>query len=177
MLRRLRPGLVSVQRIAMAKKPAKQPGELMVCRNSKAEARYFIDERLETGIVLRGSEVKSLRDRKADLDGAYARVEKGELFLYKMYVGPYKQATAFAHEPKQARKLLAHRHEIERLTGKLAVRGYTLIPLSVYFRDGRCKVELGLAKSKDLGDRREDIKRKVDLREAKAAMSPRQVRR
>lgn len=160
----------------MAKKGAKEPGELMVCRNSKAAARYTIDERLEAGMVLRGSEVKSLRDRKADLDGSYARIEGGQLYLYKMYIGPYAQATAFAHEPKQARKLLAHRHEIEKLTGKLAVRGYTLIPLSVYFKDGRAKVELGLAKSKDVGDRREDIKRKVDLREAKAAMSPRKAR-
>lgn len=148
----------------------------MVCRNSKAAARYIIDERLEAGMVLRGSEVKSLRDKKADLDGAYARVEGGQLYLYKMYIGPYAQATAFAHEPKQARKLLVHKHEIEKLTGKLAVRGYTLIPLMVYFKDGRAKVELGLAKSKDLGDRREDIKRKVDLREAKAAMSPRKPR-
>ena len=160
----------------MAKKTAKEPGELTVCRNSKAAARYVIDERLEAGMVLRGSEVKSLRDRKADLDGAYARVENGQLYLYKMYIGPYAQATAFAHEPKQARKLLAHKHEIEKLTGKLAVRGYTLIPLSVYFKNGRAKVELGLAKAKDVGDRREDIKRKVDLREAKAAMSPRRAR-
>lgn len=160
----------------MSKKGAKEPGELMVCRNSKAAARYIIDERLEAGMVLRGSEVKSLRDKKADLDGAYARVEGGQLYLYKMYIGPYAQATAFAHEPKQARKLLAHRHEIEKLTGKLAVRGYTLIPLMVYFKGGRAKVELGLAKSKDMGDRREDIKRKVDLREAKAAMSPRKAR-
>ncbi len=160
----------------MAKKSAKEPGEFVVCRNSKAAARYVIDERLEAGMVLRGSEVKSLRDRKADLDGAYARVEGGQLYLYKMYIGPYAQATAFAHEPKQARKLLAHKHEIEKLTGKLAVRGYTLIPLSVYFKNGRAKVELGLAKAKDVGDRREDIKRKVDLREAKAAMSPRRAR-
>jgi len=148
----------------------------MVCRNTKAAARYVIDERLEAGMVLRGSEVKSLRDRKADLEGAYARIDNGELFLYKMYIGPYAQATAFAHEPKQARKLLAHRHEIEKLTGKLAVRGYTLIPLAVYFKEGRAKVELGLAKSKDMEDRREDIKRKVDMREARAAMSPRKPR-
>ncbi|MFT3921682.1 MAG: SsrA-binding protein SmpB [Myxococcales bacterium] len=160
----------------MAKRPAKDPGELMVCRNTKAAARFVIDERLEAGMVLRGSEVKSLRDKKADLDGAYARIDNGELFLYKMYIGPYAQATAFAHEPKQARKLLAHRHEIEKLTGKLATRGYTLIPLAVYFKEGRAKVELGLAKSKDMADRREDLKRKADMREARAAMSPRKAR-
>jgi SsrA-binding protein len=155
----------------MAKRPSRDAGELIVCRNPKAAARYVIDDRLEAGMVLRGSEVKSLRDRKADLEGAYARIEGGQLYLYKMYIGPYAQATAFAHEPKQARKLLAHKHEIEKLTGKLAVRGYTLIPLSVYFKDGRAKIELGLAKAKDIGDRREDLKRKADLREARAAVS------
>jgi SsrA-binding protein len=156
----------------MASKPAKrQAGELLVCRNTKTLARYVIDERLEAGMVLTGSEVKSLRDRKADLDGAYARVERGELVLHKMYIGPYQQATAFAHEPKRSRKLLAHRQQIEKLTGKLAVRGFTLLPVQVYFKNGRAKVELGLGKAKDIGDKREDIKRKLDVREAKAAMA------
>jgi SsrA-binding protein len=156
----------------MAKRPEKKsPGELNVCRNPKAAARYAIDERIETGMQLTGSEVKSLRDKRADLEGAYARIDGGELWLYKMYIGPYAQATAFAHEPKRGRKLLAHRHEIEKLTGKLAVRGYTLIPLQVYFKNGRAKVELGLAKAKDIGDKREELKRKVDLREAKDAMN------
>jgi SsrA-binding protein len=154
----------------MSKKAKAQPGELQVCRNSKALARYVIDEKLEAGMVLTGSEVKSLRDKRADLDGSYAGLQHGELMLFKMYIGPYAQATAFGHEPKRPRKLLAHRHEIEKLTGKLALRGYTLVPLSVYFKNGRAKVELGLAKAKDLGDRREEIKRDVDLREAKAAI-------
>ena len=156
----------------MAKRPDKSgPGELNVCRNTKAAGRFNIDERLEAGMQLTGSEVKSLRDKRADLEGAYARIDGGELWLYKMYIGPYAQATAFAHEPKRARKLLAHRSEIEKLTGKLAVRGYTLVPLQVYFKNGRAKVELGLAKAKDVGDKREDIKRKIGLREAKDAMS------
>lgn len=155
----------------MAKRPdKKEAGELLVCRNPKAAARFVIDERLEAGMQLTGSEVKSLRARKADLEGAYARVDQGELYLHKMYIGPYAQATAFAHEPKRSRKLLAHRHEIEKLTGKLAVRGYTLLPLQVYFKNGRAKIELGLAKAKDMEDKREDIKRKVELREAKDAM-------
>lgn len=149
----------------------KRRGEFIVCRNPKAAARYAIDERLEAGMQLAGSEVKSLRDRKADLEGAYARVDGGELFIHKMYIGPYAQATSFAHEPKRSRKLLAHRSEIEKLTGKLATRGYTLVPLSVYFKNGRAKIELGLAKAKDMEDKREDIKRKVELREAKDAMS------
>ena len=155
----------------MAKKSDKaKPGQLLVCSNTKTLARFAVEERFEAGMVLTGSEVKSLRDRKADLDGSYARIERGELMLFKMYIGPYAQATAFGHEPKRPRKLLAHRHEIEKLTGKLAVRGYTLLPLSVYFKEGRAKVELGLAKAKDIGDKREAIKRELDLREAKAAM-------
>jgi SsrA-binding protein len=93
------------------------------------------------------------------------------LWLHRMYIGPYAQATAFGHEAKRARKLLAHRHEIEKLTGKLAVRGYTLVPLQVYFKNGRAKVELGLAKAKDIGDKRETLKREVELREAKESMS------
>lgn len=156
----------------MASRPDKsKPGELMVCRNPKASARYVIDERIEAGMQLTGSEVKSLRDKKADLEGAYASIDNGELFLHKMYIGPYAQATSFAHELKRTRKLLAHRHELERLTGKLATRGYTLIPVQVYFKNGRAKVELGLAKHKDMEDKREDLKRKVELREAKDAMS------
>lgn len=156
----------------MSKKPDKKnAGEFVVCRNSKALARYTVDERFEAGIVLLGSEAKSLRQRRGDLDGSYARIEGGELILHKMYVGPYPQATMFAHEPKRSRKLLVHRHEIERLTGKLALRGYTLLPIQVYFKGGRAKVELGLAKAKDIGDKREELKREVDLREAKAAMA------
>jgi SsrA-binding protein len=156
----------------MAKKPDKaKTGHTLVCTNSKTLARFAVDEKFEAGMVLTGSEVKSLRDRKADLDGSYARVERGELMLFKMYIGPYAQANAFGHEPKRARKLLAHRHEIEKLTGKLATRGYTLLPLQVYFKEGRAKIELGLAKAKDIGDKREDIKRAVELREAKVAMS------
>lgn len=156
----------------MAKKVKEKPaGELLVCRNSKALVRFTIDERLEAGMVLTGSEVKSLRARHGDLDGAYARIEGSDLVLHKMYIGPYVQASAFGHELKRSRRLLAHRHEIEKLTGKLAQRGYTLVPLQVYFKGGRAKIELGLAKAKDIGDKREDIKRATDLREAKAAMS------
>jgi SsrA-binding protein len=155
----------------MAKKADKNPGELMVCRNSKGLMRYAVDERLEAGMVLMGSEVKSLRAKRGDLDGSYASVVNGELMLHKMFIGPYEQATAFGHEPKRSRKLLAHKHEIERISGKLATRGYTLIPTQVYFKGGRVKVELGLAKAKDIGDKREDLKRATDLREAKAAMN------
>ncbi|MDH5676874.1 MAG: SsrA-binding protein SmpB [Myxococcales bacterium] len=144
--------------------------ELLVCSNGRAERDYAIEERLECGMVLSGSEVKSLRARAADLEGAYASVDGGELWLHKMHVAPYEQAGVFGHAPRRSRKLLAHRREIQRLLGKLAQRGYTLVPLKVYFRNGRAKVELGLGKGRRVSDDREALKRKVDMREARAAM-------
>lgn len=156
----------------MSKKPEKKSAtDFVVTSNTKSLGRYAVSDRFEAGMILMGSEVKSLRAKKADLEGAYASIDHGELFLHKMFIGPYAQATSFGHETKRSRKLLAHGHEIEKLTGKLAQRGYTLIPTQVYFKAGRAKVELGLAKPKDMEDRREDIKKKLDLREAKVAMS------
>jgi SsrA-binding protein len=157
----------------MAGKKKKQPtqnGEVPVCNNAKARHMYQIEERLEAGIALVGSEVKSLRMRQANLDGSYAAIEGGEIFLHKMNIASYEYATVFRHEIKRSRKLLVHRREIERLIGKLAIRGYTLIPLRVYFKNGHAKVELGLAKGLKVGDSREDIKRQIDLREARSAM-------
>jgi SsrA-binding protein len=157
-------------------KPGKKgapTGEILVCSNPKAFKQYEIDERIETGMVLMGSEVKSLRARKGDLDGAYAAVIRGELFLHKMHIAPYEQAGTFGHEPKRSRKLLAHKHEIEKLEGKLTLRGFTLIPIRVYFKNGRCKVELGLGKSRHHSDEREGIRRAQDLREAREAMKNR----
>jgi SsrA-binding protein len=156
----------------VSKKPEKKSAtDFVVTTNSKSLGRYAVGERFEAGLILMGSEVKSLRAKKADLEGAYASIDRGELYLHKMFIGPYAQATSYAHEPKRSRKLLAHSHEIEKLTGKLAQRGFTLIPTRVYFKAGRAKVELGLAKPKDMEDRREDIKKKLDLREAKVAMA------
>ena len=149
---------------------ARPSGEILVCQNPKARHAYEIDEQLEAGMVLMGSEVKSLRARKANLEGAYAGIENGELVLNHMFIAPYEQAGVFGHEPRRSRKLLVHRAEIEKLIGKLAQRGYTLVPLRVYFKNGRAKVELGLGKGKRRGDDREDIKRDIDLREAREAM-------
>jgi SsrA-binding protein len=146
-------------------------GELLVCSNNRALRDYEIEERLEAGMVLVGSEVKSLRARAADLEGAYAAVGTGELVLHGMHIGPYAQASHFGHEARRARKLLAHKEEIKRLLGKLAAPGYTLVPLKVYFKDGRAKVELGLGKGRKREDRREQLKKEIDLREARAAMS------
>lgn len=145
--------------------------EMLVCRNPKAAMQYEIEERLEAGMVLKGSEVKSLRNRKGDLDGAFAQVHRGEVWLQKMHIAPYEQGGPhFNHEPKRPRKLLLHRREIERVRGRLTAKGYTLVPLQVYFKAGHAKVQLGLAKGRKVKDNREEIKRSVDLKEARDAV-------
>jgi SsrA-binding protein len=146
------------------------PGELLVCRNPKATKEYEIEERFEAGLVLTGSEVKSLRDRKADLEGAYASVQRGELWLHKMHIAPYEQAGAFGHEPKRSRKLLLRAPQINRIHGSLTTKGRTLVPLAVYFKNGWAKVEVGLGKGKRTVDKRQDLKRKADMREARAVV-------
>lgn len=152
-------------------KKAQKGGEMLVCRNPKAEHNFEIEERLEAGLVLTGSEVKSLRAKHADLEGAYATIEDMQLYLLNMHIGPYRQAGRFGHEEKRKRKLLAHKQEIERLVGRIATRGYALVPVKVYFKSGRAKVELALGKGKKVHDRRESIRRELDLKEARAAMS------
>ncbi len=148
------------------------PGmELLVCRNPKAAKRYEIEEVLEAGMQLKGSEVKSLRQRRGDLAGAFALVTNGELFLHKMHIPVYEQGGPhYNHEPRRVRKLLAHKREIQRLHGRLTTAGYTLVPLQVYFKAGHAKVQLGLGKGRKVIDDREAIKRKQDLKEARAAM-------
>src|SRR3954465_11534137 len=155
----------------MAKKNKTDSGALLVCRNPKAERNFDVEERLEAGIVLTGSEVKSLRAKHADLEGAYASLENMELFLFQMHIGPYKQAGRFGHEERRRRKLLVHKREIERLTGRIAMPGYALVPAKVYWKNGRAKVELVLGKGRKSHDNREAIKRELDLKEARAAMS------
>lgn len=160
----------------MSKKGKKgtTPGEMLVASQPKATQRYDIEERIEAGMVLMGSEVKSMRGRKADLEGSYASIERGELWLHKMHIAAYEQATAFGHDPKRPRKLLVNAREMERLRGRITQRGYTLVPLRVYFKNGWAKVELGLGKGKRVVDRREDLKKKADLREARAAVGRKQ---
>lgn len=148
-----------------------------MCSSPKALQHYELSERLEAGMVLMGSEVKSLRAKHADLDGAYAQVNKGELWLHKMQIGPYTQAGVFGHEAHRSRKLLIKKREIERIEGRLTMRGYTLVPLRVYFKGGYAKVELGLGKSKKFGDEREAIRRTQDLKEAREAMNQGKHRR
>jgi SsrA-binding protein len=160
----------------MSKKGKSATGEQLICRNPKAERNFDVEERLEAGIVLTGSEVKSLRAKHADLEGAYAGLENMELFLFHMHIGPYKEAGRFGHEEKRRRKLLVHKREIERLTGRVATRGYALVPAKVYWKNGRAKVELVLGKGRKVHDDRESIKRELDLKEARAAMSSRRGR-
>ncbi len=136
-----------------------------VCQNRKARHDYHILEKFEAGLVLQGTEVKSLRDGRANLQDSFARISNSELWLENMHISPYEQAGQFNHEPKRARKLLMHKREIMRLLGKTQQKGLALIPLRVYFRSGKAKVELALARGKKEYDKREDIKKREAERE------------
>ena len=137
----------------------------LVCQNKKAYHDYEILETVEAGIVLVGTEVKSLREGRANLKDSYAKVRKGEVFLHGLHISPYSHASYENHEPERVRKLLLHHYEIKRMTGKTQERGFSLIPLKVYFSKGKVKVELALAHGKKLYDKRESIKRKEETRE------------
>ena len=147
--------------------------EVLVCRNPKATQRYEIEDRLECGLVLSGSEVKSLRKNGGDLEGSYARLSDGELFLIGMYIAPYDPAAAFPHDPRRSRKLLASKREIEKWAGKITMRGYALVPTRVYFKGSWAKAEIGLGKGKKLGDDREKLKAKAERDEAREAVARR----
>jgi len=142
--------------------------------NRRALHEYFISAKLECGIALVGSEVKSLRDGKAQLQDAYAHVESGQLYLHGAHIDPYeKAALAYNHDPRRPRKLLAHRREIKKLEGETSVKGTTLIPLAIYFKNGRAKVEIGVARGKHQHDKRDAIRKKEMDRELRRAMSHR----
>jgi len=147
----------------------KQDRIKIIAKNKTARFNYQIDETFEAGIVLTGSEVKSLRQGKANLKDGYARITNGEVFLHEIHISPYSHAGYSQHEPLRVRKLLFHKREIRRLTGKIREKAYSLIPLMLYFVQGKVKVELGLAKGKKLYDKRETIKKRDQQREAEAA--------
>jgi SsrA-binding protein len=149
-------------------------GVKLVCKNRRAIHDYFISDRIEAGLVLLGSEVKSLRDGRASLGDAYAEVRGGEAYLVRCHIAEYPWANQFNHEPLRERKLLLHRSELRRLAVKLNERGFTLVPLALYFKHGRVKVELGLAKGKRLYDKREALRRR-DLDRAEEASARRQA--
>ncbi len=145
---------------------AKETSSRLIANNKKAYHDYFIEEKYEAGISLAGTEVKSLRMGKCSIKEAFLRIEKGELFIYGMHVSPYEKGNIFNKDPLRVRKLLLHREEIRKLAGKIAEKGYTLVPLQVYFKHGLVKVEIGLAKGKKLYDKRQDIAKKDQRREA-----------
>ncbi len=148
-------------------------GEKLICNNKKAFHEYFIEERVEAGIVLVGTEVKSLRMGKANLGDSFAMVREGEAYLHNLHISPYDFGNRQNHDPDRMRKLLLHKKEILRLYGKIREQGYTLIPLRLYFKDGKVKAELGLAKGKKLHDKREDLKKKEQKREVAQALKER----
>jgi SsrA-binding protein len=157
----------------MAKKKKRKAAPGDVATNRQAGFRYHLLERFEAGIVLQGSEVKSLRDGSAQLKDAYAEVRDGEVWLRNMHIAPYKPASRENHDPDRPRKLLLHRREIERLVGKTAERGLTLVPTRLYFSGPRAKVELALARGKEMHDKRRSIKERETRREIERAMSER----
>ncbi len=140
-------------------------GEKLICQNKKAWHNYFIDDKYEAGISLLGTEVKSLREGKANLGDSYGTIKNGEIFLVDTHISPYSHGNRSNPDPLRTRKLLLHKREIRRLIGKVQERGFTLIPLRLYFSDGKAKVELGLARGKKLFDKRETLKRKTMERE------------
>ncbi len=147
--------------------PEKKQGIKIVAENRRARHDYHIHETFETGIVLTGTEIKSLRAGRANLTDSYAKIENKELFLISAHISPYDQGNRFNHEPRRTRKLLMHRSEIMRLLGKTREKGYTLIPLKIYLTHGLAKVELALCSGKDLYDKRQsaaehDAKREVE---------------
>ncbi len=137
----------------------------ILARNRKAFHEYEILERFEAGLVLLGTEVKALREGKVNLKDAYGDIRGGEVFVVKMHIGPYSAGNVFNHEPERPRKLLLHRREIRKLIGRVSERGFTLVPLSLYFKRGIVKLELGLARGKKIYDRRKDIEERERKRE------------
>jgi SsrA-binding protein len=160
---------------APAKKPVKKTDgddaiQKVIITNRRATFDYAVEEKFEGGLVLVGSEVKSMRAGKVEMVDAYATVERGELWLKQLYVAPFEQAKAFPHEPRRSRKVLVRGSEIAKIDRALSRDGYTLVPLRLYWRRGHVKVELGLAKGKKSQDKRASIKAKEADREAKVAM-------
>jgi len=148
-----------------------EPARKSICKNRKARFSYHIEETVEAGLVLTGSEVKSLRAGAAHLSDAYAQVRaSGEVFLMKAHIAPYTNAGRENHLPERPRKLLMHRREIDRLGGRLREKGLTLVPIEMYFKEGRAKVELGLGRGKKLHDKRESIATRESERKLRQAV-------
>jgi SsrA-binding protein len=157
--------------VATAKKRKAAPGD--IASNRQASFRYEFLDKLECGIVLQGTEVKSLRDGAVQLKDGYASLHNGELWLHNVHIAPYAPASRENHEPERPRKLLAHRRELERLAGRVAERGLTLVPTRMYFNGARAKVEIAVARGRDRFDKRQAIKERDNKRDMQRALSER----
>ncbi len=160
----------------MARKPSKKDqdeGIQIICRNRRAFHEYAVEDTLECGLVLTGTEVKSLREGAGGLEDAYAKLDDGELWLIGSDIPEYSMGNRMNHKPKRPRKLLLHRREIEKFAGKASQRGFTLVPLRMYFKGGRAKVELAVARGKQLHDKRQAAKKADAQKEIRRAMSDR----
>ncbi|GAA0307943.1 SsrA-binding protein [Gracilibacillus halotolerans] len=151
---------------------AKHNGKL-VAQNKKANHDYFIEETFEAGIVLQGTEIKSIRAGKVNLRDSFATVKQGEVYINNMHISPYEQGNRYNHEPTRARKLLLHRKQIDRLIGETQQAGYALVPIKVYIKNGFAKVLIGLGKGKKKFDKREDLKQKQAKRDMERALKDR----
>ena len=145
---------------------AKEKGSRLIANNKKAYHDYFIEETYEAGIGLHGTEVKSMRMGKCSIKESFVRIENEEVYIYGMHISPYEKGNIFNRDPLRVKKLLLHKSEIRKMKGKIAEKGYTLVPLKVYFNRSLVKVEIGLAKGKKLYDKRQDIAKKDQRREA-----------
>ena len=145
----------------------------LIANNKKAFHDYFIEDTWEAGIALVGTEVKSLRMGKCSIKESFIRVERGEVYIYGMHISPYEKGNIFNKDPLRVRKLLLHKSQIQKLIGNSAEKGYTIVPLQVYFSNGRAKIEIGLAKGKKLYDKRQDIAKKDQKREAEKELKVR----
>jgi len=159
--------------VTSVKSPEEKKSEVLIADNRKARFDYHILETFEAGIALLGTEVKGIREGKANLRDAFARVEKGEVWLYNVHINPYSHRGYVDHDPKRRRKLLLHRQEIRKLIGKTVEKGLTLVPTRMYFKNGKVKVAIALARGKQVHDKRETIKRRETERETRAAVKGR----
>jgi SsrA-binding protein len=142
----------------------------IIAKNRKAYFEYEIIEKIEAGIVLKGTEVKSIRNRDVSINESFAHLDRGEISIHNMHIGQYKQGNRENHEPRRVRKLLLHKKEIDKIAGKIKQKGYTMVPLSLYTKEGLIKVELALVRGKSKVDKREDIKKRIVERSIQRAM-------
>lgn len=142
----------------------------LIANNKKARFDYFIEDSLEAGICLAGTEVKSLRMGRCSVKESFIRIEKGEMYIYNMHISPYEKGNIFNKDPLRVRKLLLHKYQIQKLEGQMSIKGYTIVPLQVYFKGGKVKMEIGLAKGKKLYDKRQDIAKKGPAQRGREAV-------